>query len=175
MAALAARGESHAGGVTRPEALSAHARKLRLREILEREGLGPSRWGERDCLTLARAAIGELSGVETSLALPAWAAGLSERQAILRAPRVHGSLRAAWLALLAAEPLLRRLPAGTPRRPGMLALTPAKGFTVGGLAPVEPGPMLGVIGPECALWVRAREGLRRADPAAELWEVVCRS
>ena len=61
----------------------------RVRDVLEREGLGPSRWRERDCITLARAMIRELSGSKPAFDLPGWAEGLTEREAIRRAPRAH--------------------------------------------------------------------------------------
>ncbi len=137
-----------------------HERNLRLRAAMEREGLGPSVWRERDCVSFIRAAVGELSGREPSFALPAWTAGLGETEAVLRAPREHGSLRACWLAMLAGEPLLRRLPAGFLPAPGMIAMSAAS------------APLIGVIGADCALWTRSRSGLRRAGPIAALWEVV---
>ena len=148
-----------------------HERNLRLREVLEREGLGPSVWRERDCITLVRAVIRELSGREPTFDLPAWADGLEEQEAILRAPREHGTLRRCWLAMLSAEPLLRRAGKSELLAPGMIGLTPAKGFALD-LAP-KPihGPLLGVIGPDCALWVRTHDGLRRAHPVTDMWEV----
>lgn len=54
----------------------------------------------------------------------------------------------------------------------MIALTPARGFELDcALAPPR-GPLLGVIGPDCALWVRAHDGLRRAHPVSEMWGVI---
>ena len=61
---------------------------------MEREGLGASVWRERDCISLVRAVIREMSGSEPVFALPDWTDGLDEQEAILRAPREHGSLRA---------------------------------------------------------------------------------
>ena len=143
----------------------------KLREVLEREGIGPSKWRQRDCITLVRAVIRELSGQEPTFGLPSKAEGLSEKDVILRAPREYGSLRKAWLALLEAEPLLNRLPRGSLPSPGMIALTPARGLKVeSGRAPSR-GPLLGVIAPTCHLLVRTSEGLAPAWPVADLWKV----
>lgn len=73
-----------------------HKLKRRLREAMDREGLGPSKWRKRDCVTLVRAVIRELSGSEPVFDLPAWADGMSEQEAIRRAPREHGTLRKGW-------------------------------------------------------------------------------
>ncbi len=143
-------------------------RARRVRDALESEGLGPSAWRERDCVTLLRAVVRALSGREPSLALPAWTDGLGEREAILRAPREHGSLRDGWAAVLDAEPLLRRVPRGCLPRPGMIALA-AVVLGPGGerLAGASPG----VIGPGCECWVRTPRGIERAHPVTDLWEV----
>ncbi len=147
----------------------------RLRDAMEREGLGPSVWRRRDCITLVRSVIRELSGQEPTFDLPAWAQGLEEQEVIRRAPRHHGTLRRGWLQQLGKEPLLRPLPRRTLPAPGMIALTTVKGFEVAPGATPARGPLLGVIGPDCALWVRTHEGLRRAHPVAGLWEIAaCR-
>ena len=148
-----------------------HERDLRLRAVLEREGLGPSVWRKRDCITLVRAVIRELSGSEPALDLPGWAEGLGEQEAIRRAPREHGSLRNCWLGMLRNEPLLRRLSKATLPSPGMIALTPVRGFEINHAPAAIRGPLLGVIGPDCALWTRTHEGLARVHPAADMWEV----
>lgn len=148
-----------------------HERALRLREVLEREGLGPSRWRERDCITLVRAVIRELSGSEPDFDLPEWATGLSEAETIRRASQHYGTLRRGWVQLLDAEPLLRRVAPGSQSEPGAIALTPARGISLDGVPTSIRGPLIGVIGPECAFWIRTSEGLRRARPVAELWEV----
>ena len=144
----------------------------RVRDVLEREGLGPSRWRERDCITLARAMIRELSGSKPAFDLPGWAEGLTEREAIRRAPREHGSVRNCWLQMLSSEPLLKRLKRGTIPSPGMIALTPARGFEINHAPSLIRGPLIGVIGPDCVLWGRSNEGLARLHPIADLWEVV---
>ena len=151
--------------------MSNHERDLRLRNAMEREGLGPSAWRERDCVTLLRAVIREVSGQEPAFDLPAWTDGLGEQEAILRAAREHGTLRKGWLELLDGEPLLRRVPRGTLPAPGMVGLTAARGFELDRAAAPGHGPLAGVIGPDCALWVRTHEGLRRAYPVADMWEV----
>ena len=61
-------------------------RTRQVRVVLEREGIGPSVWGSRDCITLVRALIRELSGREPLFDRPIWAEGMTEREAILRAP-----------------------------------------------------------------------------------------
>ena len=148
-----------------------HERDLRLRSVMEREGLGPSLWRERDCITLVRAIIRELSGREPIFELPAWADGLTEEETIRRAPREHGMLRQGWIELLDGEPRLRRVSKATLPASGMIALTSVRGLAVDRAeAPVR-GPLLGVIGPDCALWVRSHEGLSRAWPVADRWEV----
>ena len=149
-----------------------HERRLRLRRAMEREGLGPSVWGERDCISLVRAVIREMSGSEPVLALPGWTDGLDEQEAILRAPREHGSLRAVLIGMLEAEPLLKRVEKRVLPAPGMIGLTPAKGFHVERCEDPAHGPFLGVVGPDCALWLRTHDRLRRAHPIAELWEIV---
>ena len=67
-------------------------RARQVRAVLEREGIGPSVWGERDCITLVRSMIRELSGHEPTFDRPAWAEEMTEREAILYAPREYGSL-----------------------------------------------------------------------------------
>ena len=151
---------------------------------------------ERDCITLVRAIIRELSGREPIFELPAWADGLTEEETIRRAPREgrrssscppgpslteeetirrapreHGTLRQGWIELLDGEPRLRRVSKATLPASGMIALTSVRGLAVDRAeAPVR-GPLLGVIGPDCALWVRSHEGLSRAWPVADRWEV----
>ncbi len=128
-----------------------HEHDLRLRSVMEREGLGPSLWRERDCITLVRAVIRELSGREPIFELPAWADGLTEEETIRRAPREHGTLRQGWIELLDGEPRLRRVSKATLPASGMIALTSVRGLAVDRAeAPVR-GPLLGVIGPDCAL------------------------
>ena len=143
----------------------------RVRDVLEREGLEPSRWRERDCITLARAMIRELSRSKPAFDLPGWAEGLTEREAIRRAPREHGSVRNCWLQMFKKEPLLKRLKRGTIPSPGMIALTPARGFEINHTPARIRGPLVGVIGPDCALWTKTHQGLARAHPIADLWEV----
>lgn len=152
--------------------MSNHERDLRLRKVMEREGLGPSAWREHDCITLVRAVIRELSGQEPAFDLPGWADGLGEQEAILRAPREHGTLRKGWIELLDGEPLLRRVGKPALPKPGMVGLTRVKGLGIDRAPTPGRGPLVGVIGPDCALWVRTHDGLRRAYPAAYLWEVV---
>ena len=160
------------------ESIDSHERDLRLQAAIESEGLGPSVWRERDCITLAQAVIRALSpvcqggrGRAPVFGLPAWIEGLTEQETILRMQREHGSMRKGWIELLDAEPLLRRVETGRLPAPGMIALTPARGFGIDRESAAARGPLLGVIGPDCALWVRTHEGLRRAHPAAALWEV----
>ena len=143
----------------------------RVRDVLEREGLEPSRWRERDCITLARAMIRELSRSKPAFDLPGWAEGLTEQEAIRRAPREHGSVRNCWLQMFKKEPLLKRLKRGTIPSPGMIALTPARGFEINHTPARIRGPLVGVIGPDCALWTKTHQGLARAHPIADLWEV----
>ena len=138
----------------------------RLLEIMDQEGRGPSEWRERDCVTLVRAVIRELSGREPVFDLPAWASGLSHRETVLRAFGEYGSIRTGWRLLLDQEPLLRRF-SGT-LQPGLIALTQEIEFAAG-----LSGALLGVIGTDCALWVRTYEGLKREPVSADIWEVRC--
>ena len=147
-----------------------HERNLRLRDVLEREGIGPSKWRQRDCITLVRAVIRELSGQEPKFTLPAWAEDLSEKETLRQAPRHYGTLRQGWIDLLEGEPLLHRLPEGVLPSPGMIALTPVRDFEVEGAASVR-GPWVGVIAPTCELLVRTPNGLASAWPIADLWEI----
>ena len=152
-------------------AMSDHERKLRLRAVLEREGLGPSIWRKRDCITLVRAVIRELSGQESVFDLPPWAKGMNEQEAIRRAPREHGSVRNCWLEMFKKEPLLRRVKRGTLPSPGMIALTPVRGLEINHAPVAIRGPLVGVIGPGCALWTKIHEGLARVHPISDMWEV----
>lgn len=146
-------------------------RNRRLRAVMEGEGLGPSKWRQRDCITLIRAIVRELSGQEPTFDLPDKGRGLTEEEVFLRAPREYGSLHKAWVALLEGEPLLKRASRKTLGSPGMIGLTPVRGFGMEGAAIPTRGPLIGVIGPDCALWVRTHHGLSRAWPVAQLWEV----
>ncbi len=146
-------------------------RNRRLRDVMEREGTGPSIWRERDCITLIRSVIREFSGREPAFGLPAWAEGLTEEQVIRRAPREHGSARRCWLDMIGAEPLLSPVARRSAPSPGMIGLTPVKDFELDRAGTPTRGPMIGVVGPDCALWVRTHQGLCRAYPVADLWEV----
>lgn len=155
--------------------VDAQERNRLLREVMEREGLGPSVWREKDCITLVRSVIRELSGSEPVFDLPEWAEGLDEQATIRHAPREHGTLRQGWLKMLENEPLLRHVVEHPRPVPGRIGLTPVKDIELDGATKPLGGPLIGVVGPDCALWVRMHEGLRRAHPVADLWEVVCRS
>ena len=148
--------------------MSPEERNRLVRDVLEREGAGPSVWGERDCITLIQSVIRELSGQEPILGLPDWMNGMKEDEAIKAATKQCGTLRAAWFRLLRSEPLLRPTKACCP---GSIALTTVRTFV--DRAVVIHGPLAGVIGPDCALWVRTPDGLRRAHPVTALWEIAC--
>ena len=135
-------------------------RARQVRTVLEREGIGPSVWCGRDCITLVRALIRELSGCEPVFDRPPWAEGMTEREAILHAPRECGSLGACLTALLDADPLLCARTG--PLEPGMIVLD-AKG-------------RLAVVGPDYEIWARTATGLVRvASPPALGWEILCHS
>lgn len=147
-----------------------YERNLKIRDILNDEGTGSSVWGVRDCITLVRAAIRALSGQEPSFRLPDWADGLGEQQVIERAPGEHGSVRKGWLHVIDAEPLLRKVKRGTAPSPGMIGLTTVE-YHIDATSTAK-GPLLGVFGPDGALWVRTHKGLRRAWPVLDKWEVI---
>ena len=135
-------------------------RARQVQAVLEREGIGPSVWGERDCITLVRSMIRELSGGEPTFDRPKWTAGMTERETILRAPREYGSLIEGWTGLLDADPLLKRSDA--PLKPGMVMV-------------LQSG-WLGVLGQDYEIWARADGGLVRvASPPALVWEILCHS
>ena len=128
--------------------------------MLEREGIGPSVWGERDCITLVRSMIRELSGGEPTFDRPKWSEGKTERDVILHAPRVYGSLIEGWACLLDADPLLKRTDG--PIRPGDVLL-------------LKSG-WLAVLGQDYEIWLRTAAGLTRASSESEVaWEILCRS
>ena len=132
-----------------------------MQAVLEREGIGPSVWGTRDRITLVRALIRELSGGEPTFDRPTWAKGMTERVAILRAPREYGSVIKGWTGLLDADPLLKR--SDGPLKPGN-----------GGSARNPAGwPS---VGQDYEIWARSATGLVRVvSPPALVWEILCRS
>ena len=135
-------------------------RARQVRAVLEREGIGPSVWGERDCITLARALIRELSGCEPAFDRPPWAEGMTEREAILHAPRECGSLGACLTSMLDADPLLCTRTG--PLEPGMIVLD-AKG-------------RLAVVGPDYEIWRRTATSLERVvEPPVHAWVISCHS
>ena len=134
-------------------------RARQVRAVLEREGIGPSVWGERDCITLVRSMIRELSGSEPVFDRPAWSKGMTEREAILQAPRECGSLWSCLAALLDADPSLH---ARTDRElaPGMIVLS-ARGW-------------LGVVGSDYQIWRRTATGLERVvESPVRAWVISC--
>ena len=135
-------------------------RARQVRAVLEREGIGPSVWGERDCITLVRSMIRELSGREPTFDRPIWADGLTEREAILHAPREYGSLGACLTALLDADPLLCACTG--PLEPGMIVLD-AKGW-------------LAVVGPDYEIWRRTATSLEKVvEKPVHAWAISCHS
>ena len=136
------------------------SRARQVRAVLEREGIGPSVWCERDCITLVRALIRKLSGHEPLFDRPIWADGLTEREAILQAPREYGSLGACLTALLDADPLLCARTG--PLEPGMIVLD-GRGW-------------LGVVGSDYEIWRRTATGLERVvEPPVHAWDISCHS
>ena len=135
-------------------------RARQVRAVLEREGVGPSVWCKRDCITLVRSMIRELSiGREPLFDRPAWANGMTERDAILHAPRECGSLAACLTALLDADPSLCGRTG--PLEPGMIVLN-ARGW-------------LGVVGSDYQIWRRTATGLERiVEPPVRAWTILCR-
>ena len=137
-------------------------RASQVRAVLEREGIGPSVWGERDCITLVRSMIRELSvGREPLFDRPAWSEGMTEREAILQAPRECGSLWSCLAALLDADPSLH---SRTSRElePGLIVLD-ARGW-------------LGVVGSDYQIWRRTATGLERVvESPVRAWVIVCHS
>ena len=126
--------------------------------MLEREGVGPSTWGSRDCITLVRELIRKLSGREPVFDRPKWAIDMTERQAILEAPIASGTLAACLTTMLDSDPSLCRttlLP-----KPGMIVLD-AKGW-------------LGVVGSDYEIWRRTKDGLERVvNPPVRAWAITC--
>ena len=130
----------------------------------------------RDCFTLLRETIKALSGQEPGALLPEWAHDLTEIETKRRAPKVYGTLRKGWIEVLDNEPLLKRAvnyPLDTHGSAlpecGMIGMTGIKAH----IDPGDPvrGPLVGVIGPDCGLWVRTNRGIRKAWSISELWEV----
>ena len=135
-------------------------REQTIRQVLEREGVGPSTWGSRDCITLVRAFIRELSGREPVFDRPNWAIDMTEREAILEAPIESGTLAACLTTLLDSDPMLRR--ATLLLKPGMIVLD-GRGW-------------LGVVGPEYEIWRRIATGLERVvEKPVRAWAISCHS
>ena len=77
-----------------------------VRDAIETEGLGPSEWKRRDCISFVRAVIAA-HGVEPSFKLPEELKLVrSERGAVKKAIKVFGSLTDGWLNAIAREPHL---------------------------------------------------------------------
>ena len=140
--------------------MAAMIRARQVRAVLEREGIGPSVWGERDCITLVRSMIRELSGSEPLFDRPAWAESMTDHEAILQAPREHGSLSNCLALLLDYDSLLKRKDG--PLEPGMIVLD-ARGW-------------LGVVGPDYEIWRRTATGLEKVvELPVHAWVISCHS
>ena len=140
--------------------MAAMTRASQVRAVLEREGIGPSVWGERDCITLVRSMIRELSGGEPVFDRPAWAEGMTEREAILHAPRECGSLFKCLADLLDSDPLLKRR--DHPLGPGNVLLLNA-GWPA-------------IVGQDYEIWMRTTTGLSRVlGKPVIVWEIQCLS
>ena len=135
-------------------------RARQVRAVLEREGIGPSVWGERDCITLVRSMIRELSGRDPLFDRPTWAEGMTEREAILQAPRECGSLFNCLADLLDSDPLLKR----------------SVGFVKPGDVVLLKSGWLATLGQDYEVWMRTATGLSRVSGDIALaWEILCRS
>ena len=135
-------------------------RSRQVRTVLEREGIGPSVWCERDCITLVRALIRALSGGEPTFDRPKWTAGMTEREAILHAPHEGKSLFKCLSGLLDSDPLLKRKDG--PLEPGNVLLLGAG--------------WLAVVGQDYEIWVRTASGLSRVPGKPVIvWEILCHS
>ncbi|WP_425154712.1 hypothetical protein [Candidatus Palauibacter sp.] len=121
---------------------------------------GPYAWGVRDCLRTAEAVAGS-HGHEPWLAREPLARGGSERRAMARAIRAHGSMAAAYDRALAVVGPFERLPDVRERRPGDMVVLSGV-VRVAGRRWVTAGgrEVLGVVGAghETLVWVAA--GLR---------------
>ena len=136
------------------------SRARQVRAVLEREGIGSSVWGERDCITLVRSMIRELSGGEPTFDRPSWTADMTEREAILNAPRECGSLFNCLADLLDSDPLLKRRVDFV--KPGDVVL-------------LQSG-WLATLGQDYEIWMRTATGLSRVSGDIALaWEIQCRS
>ena len=141
--------------------MAAMTRASQVRAVLEREGIGPSVWGGRDCITLVRSLIRELSGHEPVFDRPAWAEDMTEREAILHAPREQGSLFNCLSLLLDHDPLLKRKFL-IPLKPGYVVL-------------LKSG-WLAIVGQDYEIWARSTTGLARVSGDVALaWEIQCHS
>ena len=134
---------------------------------MERHGLGPSVWRERDCFSFVTAALKAQGVANPSFALPEpLRAATSEAGAIARGIAEYGSLRAAWLEVIAGEPRLREVGLDA-MHPGCVGLT-ADEYALSGMAP-DGGPALVVIGADCKAYARTPRGLAVAHPVERIW------
>ena len=141
---------------------------LAVRDAIECQGIGPSKWGLLDCVTIVRAVI-DAQGVAAAFKIPhELGSPADEAAAVKAAIREFGSLRKGWLKAVEREHHLREW-AGPPDV-GMIGLT-ADDFTIGGRK-AEYGPSLAVYGPDIIPLCRTPNGLAVAHPIERLWRVV---
>ena len=138
-----------------------------VREVMESEGHGPSRWGYHDCISLIRSVI-QAHGVEPRFGLPEeLGICIDEEDAVKSAIRHFGGLRAGWLCAIEREPALREW-TGEPL-PGCVGIT-ADPFTLDSL-PAAFAPSLAVYGPDLLPMCRTPSGLAVAHPIERVWRV----
>ena len=139
----------------------------RVREAIEAEGLGPSLWKKRDCISFVRAVI-SAHGAGSSFALPEQLRLVrSEAGAARKAIKVFGSLRQGWEWAIANEPLL--VPWEGDPLPGMIGLT-ADEYLLDGIYRGE-GAALCAYGPDLLPYARTPSGIMVADPISKVWRV----
>ena len=138
-----------------------------IRDVLEREGTGPSQWAVRDCISLIRSTIAA-HGIEPTFGLPEeLGLCIDEAHAVEESKRVFGSLREGWLTTIERCAELHEHE-GDPR-PGMIGLTAAV-YRLDGLAPTW-SPGLAVYGPDLKPVCRTPSGLAVAHPIERVWRV----
>ena len=126
---------------------------------------GPYEWGQRDCLTTARALIFALSGERVELT--AWH-GLTEARAMAAARRRHGSIAAARASAIAS--LERVWVAAAPLEPGDIVELDGA-VEVGGGRRESNRDLMGFVGDECAIWHWTPTGLLPVSNAVRVARV----
>ena len=148
--------------------LTRRQRNLVVRDVLEREGVGTSIWGERDCVTLILELVVAFSDTRpVDPRLPSE----SIKQFLVRQKQLHSTIRKAWVHNLNQISSLKVF-TFSKIQPGMIALTKNK-FDCPRGVPVYPGPVVTIIDSGYRAWARMTEGIAEVHPISpsDIWGI----